>query len=1337
MDMMDSISTEGWQEKDVSTPTSPPFYIHSTHLRRATELKVHLQTLDSSQPMAVDALLDSGATGMFIDREFVKAKNLTTQQLPRPIPLYNINGTLNDASSVREEVDLLMHFSNHSEKSTFAVTSLGRVPLIVGHTWLVHHNPEINWSTGKVAMTRCPEGCGLRRFHSLSATKHPERSPNPLHSTSSHDLCQLPNHLCDPSPSSTDRSGDTCQTNESGVRLLGDRQATPSANGHVNKGSSQRHHPVSPCPHPAQPSPFEELPDVDWHVDWGYEHGEDYIPEAFLHPGDNVRATESISTRLAIEQHKKTFVKKPFEEMVPKQYHDFRDVFAKESFDRLPPRRPWDHAIELKENVEPPGVKLYPLSLNEQKEMDAFLTEHLESGRIRPSKSPIAAPVFFVKKKDGGLRFVQDYRKLNAATVKNVYPLPLVTDILNRVAQAKFFTKLDVRWGYNNIRMREGDEWKAAFRTNRGLFEPLVMFFGLTNSPATFQTMMNHLFKDLVAEGVVAVYMDDILVFTETLEQHYNVVRRVLQILRENNLFLKAEKCTFGVATVEYLGLILSPGQVAMDPVKVAGVRDWPSPKTVKEVQSFLGFVNFYRRFIENFSHIAHPLHHLTRKDEPWKWTNEHQDAFTQLKGAITSTPILVHPDADRPYRLEADSSDFATGAVLSQLRDDDKWHPVGFISKTLNDVERNYEIHDKELLAIIRGLQEFRHLLEGAAHQVEIITDHRNLLYFMTAQSLNRRQARWSLFLSRFDFRIIHRPGKSSTKPDALSHRADHHHGEGDNRDQILLPPKLFHIKATGSLPIQGLGADFQRRIRDSKDLDESVAKAVKELNTSDDDGWAVSDGLILLRGKVYVPRDRRLRHDIVRAHHDTPVAGHPGRWKTVELVTRNYWWPGITQYIADYVRGCDRCNRTKTFPAMPVGKLQPNRIPDHRWQIVTTDFITGLPPSRGYNAIWVVVDRLSKRMHAIPTTEEVDSLGLARLYRDHVWKHHGLPEEVISDRGPQFASLFMKELNRLLGIHTALSTAYHPQTDGQTERVNQEIEQYLRLFINERQDDWYEWMALAEFTYNNRIHSATRHSPFELDTGQHPRIGTEPNRETRLEAVDEFVKRMKQATEEAKSALRQAASDMARFYDTHRQTPPEYAKGDKVWLDAENITTTRPTKKFDDKWFGPFPIDKVISPTAYRLKLTRNFQRIHPVFHVSKLRPFQADTILERHQPPPPKPVITTAGDTEYEVENILDSRLHRAKLQYLVKWKGYGPEENSWEPESNLANSKKLLDQFHHAHPNSPRRIAAAIWDHLPFTRFENFTEVSTRHLFDWTQGKLVGTPSPKRGVMSGTH
>jgi hypothetical protein len=1058
----------------------------------------------------------------------------------------------------------------------------------------------------------------------------------------------------------------------------------------------------------------------------------DRIFVVFLRPDQHIRATSNISTDLAIEEREKTYKKQTFEEMVPKAYQNYRDVFAKESFDRLPPRRPWDHAIELKTNLEPSGTKLYALSPVEQKAMDEFLNEHLQSGRIRPSKSPISAPVFFVKKKDGGLRFVQDYRKLNAVTIKNAYPLPLVTDILNRVARANIFTKLDVRWGYNNIRIREGDEWKAAFRTNRGLFEPLVMFFGLTNSPATFQTMMNHLFKNLIDEGVVAVYMDDILIFTESLAQHRQVVRQVLQILRENHLFLKAEKSLFEQNTVEYLGLILSPGQVAMDPIKVAGVRDWPSPTNVKEVQSFLGFVNFYRRFIQDFSTLARPLHDLTRKDEPWKWVETQQAAFENLKKAITSTPILVHPDPDRPFRLEADSSDFATGAVLSQLWDDGKWHPVGFISKSLNDVERNYEIHDKELLAIVRGLQEFRYLLEGAPHPVEILTDHRNLTYFMTAQSLNRRQARWSLFLSRFDFHIIHRPGKSSTKPDALSRRVDHGHGKDDNKNQVLLKPDLFQIQAMSQIPLIGLEGEFMKRIRNCPDRDEAVVKAMKELGHAtsrlDTSEWTEEEGCILFRGKVYVPRDSKLRHDIVKSHHDSPVAGHPGRWKTNELVTRNYWWPGISRYIADYVKGCDRCNRTKTFPAAPIGKLMPNRIPDRRWQIITTDFITGLPSSRGYNAIWVVVDRLSKRMHAIPTTEEVDSLGLARLYRDHVWKHHGMPEEIISDRGPQFASTFTKELNRLLGIQTSLSTAYHPQTDGQTERVNQEIEQYLRLFVNERQDDWYEWIALAEFTYNNRIHSATQHTPFELDSGQHPRIGTEPRRTTRLEAVDEYIQRMKAATEEAKSALRKAADDMARFYDTHQREPPTYKAGDKVWLEATNITTTRPVKKFDDKWFGPFIIDKVISRNAYRLKLTANFKRIHPVFHVSKLRPYTPDPISVRHPPSPPKTTITQSGIEEYEVETILDSRLYRTKLQYLVKWKGYGPEENSWEPEDNLTNSKTLIKKFHQEHPNAPRRIAATIWKTMPFKRIENFTEPPRRTLFNWTQGRARRDDEP---------
>ena len=313
------------------------------------------------------------------------------------------------------------------------------------------------------------------------------------------------------------------------------------------------------------------------------------------------------------------------------------------------------------------------------------------------------------------------------------------------------------------------------------------MFFGLTNSPATFQTMMNEIFQDLVMEGVVCVYLDDILIFTRTLEEHRRITRIVLERLRQYKLFLRHDKCEFEKTRIEYLGVIISEGCVEMDPVKVAGVAEWPVPKNKKEVQSFLGFVNFYRRFIRDFSHHARPLFDLTGKSLAFTWGTEQQGAFEKLKSAIVSTPILVFADDSKPFRVEADSSDFATGAVLSQESTiDGKWHPVAFMSKSLNAVERNYEIHDKEMLAIIRALEEWRHFLEGARNKVEIWTDHKNLEYFMTAKKLNRRQARWSLYLSRFDFSLHHRPGKSMGKPDALSRRADHGDGSNDNNDIV-----------------------------------------------------------------------------------------------------------------------------------------------------------------------------------------------------------------------------------------------------------------------------------------------------------------------------------------------------------------------------------------------------------------------------------------------------------------------------------------------------------------------------------------------------------------------
>src|SRR6266700_2430793 len=389
----------------------------------------------------------------------------------------------------------------------------------------------------------------------------------------------------------------------------------------------------------------------------------------------------------------------------------------------------------------------------------------------------MASPVFFIKKKDGALRLMQDYRMLNAMTVKNKYPLPLIPELIAKLGGAKYFTKLDVRWGFNNVRMKEGDEWKAAFRTNCGLFEPLVMFFGLTNSPATFQTMMDDIFEELITDGIVVVYLDDILIFMETIEEHRKITRRVLELLEKNKLYLQPDKCEFERTTIEYLGVIISHNSIAMDPVKVAGVAEWPELTNKKEVQSFLGFTNFYRCFIQDFSQHTRPLFDLTKKDEKWHWGADKQSAFNGLK--------------------------------------------------------RNYMIHDKEMLAIVRSLQEWRHFLEGAEHQVEIWTDHKNLEYFASAKQLNRRQARWSLYLTRFDYQLHHRPGKSMGKPDTLSRRADHGTGAGDNSNIVLLAPTVFAARALEGLEFAGPELDILRDIRKGvgAPMDEPIAEAARQL--------------------------------------------------------------------------------------------------------------------------------------------------------------------------------------------------------------------------------------------------------------------------------------------------------------------------------------------------------------------------------------------------------------------------------------------------------------------------------------------------------------------------
>jgi len=374
--------------------------------------------------------------------------------------------------------------------------------------------------------------------------------------------------------------------------------------------------------------------------------------------------------------------------MVPKKFLKWRKVFGKVESERMPMRKVWDHAIDLKETFKPRKGKIYPLSKNEREEVQNFMEDQLRKGYIRPSKSPQTSPVFFVGKKDGSKRIVMDYRNLNDQTIKNNYPLPLITELIDNMGSKKVFTKMDLRWGFNNVRIKEGDEWKGAFMTHIGSFEPTVMFFGMTNSPATFQAMINEILRDLINEGKVAAFVDDVLVGTEMEEGHDEIVEEILRRLEENDLYVKPEKCVWKMRKIGFLGVVIGPNGIEMEEGKVEGVLSWPVPKTVKDVRKFLGLTNYYRRFIKDFARVARPMNVLTRKDEKWRWEDEQQKAFDELKKVFTSKPVLAAPDLDKEFRVEADASNYATGGILLMKCSDEKWRPVAFISKSLSDTE-------------------------------------------------------------------------------------------------------------------------------------------------------------------------------------------------------------------------------------------------------------------------------------------------------------------------------------------------------------------------------------------------------------------------------------------------------------------------------------------------------------------------------------------------------------------------------------------------------------------------------------------------------------------------
>ncbi|KAJ1599714.1 hypothetical protein NDA14_000996 [Ustilago hordei] len=913
---------------------------------------------------------------------------------------------------------------------------------------------------------------------------------------------------------------------------------------------------------------------------------------------------------------------------IPKPYQHLRDVFDEVEADKLPHHTEHDLHLELIEGV------------------------------------------LFVPKKDGGLRLCVDYRGLNEITVKNRAPLPLIEEQLFLLRKARIYTKLDLRAAYNLIRIAKGDEWKTAFGTQLGLYEYLVMPFGLANAPAHFQSFINDIFRDIIGIYVV-VYLDDFLIFSDTEEVHVKHVTEVLTRLRNNRLFAKLSKCEFHTKTVEFLGYIIKPTGIEMDPEKVRTVKEWPMPESIHDIQRFLGFANFYRRFIAHFARIAKPLTALVKPIERFKkfeLPEEAQQAFHKLIQAFTSAGVLQHFDYHLPTRLETDA--------------------MAFYSRKMSSAEKNYEIHDKELLAVVACLTQWRHMLAGLPNQLVILTDHEALKYFKSQRRIT---------------------GDKGGEPDALTRRTDMQPAseEQDHNVRQLLPPRVFKETADHDsllvAPMISMESIASKGLKDLVKIFQPLDQELQEIHRKKpfelkDDLWYSGGRLVI--PKVIMPGRTNNRHSrsakevdgqslsvehlrfmVMTQCHDGITAGHVGRDATIKAAQRHYWWPNMTAWIVDYVASCPVCARYKAPRHRPYGLLQPLATPDRPWGSISLDFIEGLPTSKKYDSktydsILVIVDRLTKFAILAPTHKTVTAKQTAVLLYGHMVRLFGYPDHMVSDRGRQFISGAWKAFAEQMGVKHSLSTAYHPQTDGQTERVNQVIEQYLRMYCNYEQNDWANLLDTAAFVYNNTVHNSIGVSPFFACYGWNPkahpdipqRLGV--NDPGRFEYLMDGKERCKYLQEQIREAQRRSVDQYNR---KHKDI--EFKVGDMVYINRRNWKTRRPTPKLDTRFAGPYPVQERVGRRAYRITLPANL-RVHDVFHVSMLEPARTSSLPQRAEQPtmPPLP----DEDLDFEVEALIDKRSHNGTTEYKVLWRGYSEEAASWEPVENL-NCPDLIQEY----------------------------------------------------------
>lgn len=997
------------------------------------------------------------------------------------------------------------------------------------------------------------------------------------------------------------------------------------------------------------------------------------------------------------------------EDRLPSCYHPYRDVFNKVDADKMPPSRSYDHKIVLEEPLPNTYPPLYKQNQAELEAIKAYVLEHLRKGFIEASQSPFASPILAVKKPGGGLRICVDYRKLNNLTRKDAYPIPRIDELLSRPSKAKIFTKFDIRAAFNKIRMDPESEEYTSFRTRYGSYKCKVLPFGLCNGPATYQRYMNDVLIDYLDDFCVA-YLDDILIYSEDAPTHQEHVRKVLERLRIAGLQVDIKKSEFHVTRTRYLGYILTNKGIEVDPVKVEVLRNWAEPTTITGIKSFLGFAGFYRQFVKDFSRIAKPMIALQSPANPFVWSPDCQRAFDEIKAALLAIPTLAHFDAEYETKMETDASDGVIAGVLSQRHPNEKWYPVAFYSHALSGSELNWEIHDKELFAIVYAFAKWRPELSTVRHRIQVYSDHRSLEYFMTTKVLNARQARWAEVMAPFNFRIEYTPGASNARADILSRREQEvdsvKAAQKDNRSRILLGPERLHTRINSDLavsylkdhPLQESTISAIAPLQDVMNLDslelieallqENRNSFIEERKTLPKQ-YRIENGLLLYGDRLCVPIDSSLYTRLIREVHDQISSAHPSASKTYRLLSRRYHWKGMGATCERYVRNCVPCRRGHPRQNRLPGYLQPLPAPDRPMQHLCIDFKEFPRDRSGYDQVMVIIDRLSKQATTIPCHKTIDARGMAALFIQWIYRFGHTPESIVSDRGPQFVSRFWSEFCRIIGVKVKLSTAYHKQTDGQTEIMNKYLDQRLRPFVSYYQDNWSELLPMIDRAQVTLPHDTLKMTPYQVLFGSEPRQSwdwAQPTKSTFSEILNDkealaLATRMHDAWQEAKKNIEKAQDRMRSVVDRHRK-PINWVVGDKVYLSTKNLTANRPSRKLSEQWEGPFEVLEQVGH-SYRLKLPHG-SKIHDVFAPDVLCKDPSDPLPGQEAPKPPSTPIQ--GVEEWEVEEILASKLYRSKLKYKVKWVGHDPDP-VWYNASNFMGAPYKLRDFHDKYPNRP--------------------------------------------------